>query len=198
MLGFFDTPAQPAEPLSDEEVLRRSQLQPWHFATLLERYQAAFTRKASTIMRDPRDVEEVVQDTFVKIYKNADQFVPQPGAQFSSWAYRILLNTAYTAYQRQVKYGQRVQLLESEILEFIAPADSASITAEVRDGVERILVRLPEQFAVVLRLHYLERWPQQAIADHTGETVGTIKTRMFRAKQAFRTHCQPGEIETLL
>lgn len=197
MLGFFEQ-SSPGVDLTDEEILRRSQLQPWYFATLVERYEAAFTRKAATIMRDPRDVEEVVQDAFVKIYQHANQFVPQPGAQFSSWAYRILINTAYTAYQRQVKYGKRVQLMETEILEFIAPADSTGVTAEVRDGVERILLRLPEQFAVVLRLHYLERWPQQDIADHTGETVGTIKTRMFRAKAAFRAHCQPGEIEALL
>ena len=53
-------------------------------------------------------------------------------------------------------------------------------------------------FAEVLRLHYLERWPQNDIADRTGETVGTIKTRIFRAKAAFRKHSDGEEIEQLL
>lgn len=184
--------------MSDEEVLRRSQSEPWLFAVLLERYQAAFLRKAQSVLRDPRDVEEIVQDTFVKIYQNADRYEPQPGAQFSSWAYRILLNTAYTYYQRQVKLGQRVQLAEPEILELIGEVMDTQNTAEVRDGVERILERLPNHFSEVLRLHYIERWPQNDIADRTGETVGTIKTRIFRAKAAFRKHSDGGEIEQLL
>jgi len=197
MLGFSDSPA--AAPLSDEDVLQRSQLEPWLFGIVIDRYQAPFIRKVSSIVRDNRDVEEVVQDTFVKIYQNAHRFVPQPGANFSSWAYRILLNTAYTCYQRQVKYQQRTQLVESEILEWLAPLDGVgSVAKETRDGVERILNRLPVQSALVLRLHYLERWPQQAIAQHTGETVGTIKTRIFRAKRAFFQQCRPGEFESLL
>ncbi len=65
---------------SDEELLADSQLRPWLFAELIHRYEAPFLRKAQGIIRDPRDAEEIVQDTFAKIYKYAHSFTPQTGA----------------------------------------------------------------------------------------------------------------------
>jgi DNA-directed RNA polymerase specialized sigma24 family protein len=59
-------------------------------------------------------------------------------------------------------------------------------------------VRLPGHFALVLRLHYLEHWSHQAIADKTGENVGTIKARIHRAKAAFKKEGKDGEVEPLL
>lgn len=184
-------------PLSDEVLLSKSVLQPWLFAELVDRYQAAFTRKAQSILRDPRDAEEIVLDAFTKIYFNADSFVPQSGAQFSSWAYRILLNTAFTRYQKLIKAGQRFSEIDPEFEQFIASEDK-TVVNETEDGVERILNRLPGHFAQVLRLHYLERWSHQDIADLTMENVGTIKARIHRAKAAFRRESKGEEVDVLL
>lgn len=97
---FESANADSARGLSDDEVLNRAVAQPWLFGVLLDRYQASFLRKAKAVLSDPRDAEEVVQDTFTKIYVNADKFIPQPGASFSSWAWRILLNTIFTRYKK--------------------------------------------------------------------------------------------------
>ena len=70
--------------------------------------------------------------------------------------------------------------------------------AEKRDGIERILARMPEHLAYVLRLHYLEHWSQEDIATKTGENVGTIKARIHRAKAAFKKESKDGEAEALL
>ncbi len=184
--------------LPDEDILRRSLNEPWLFSFLVERYEAAFLRKVRAILRDPRDVEEVVLDTFTKIYINAHTFTPQTGAQFSSWAYRILLNTAFTRYQKLIKEGQRFIVWDTEFEQFISSQQDHSGLAEERDGVERILARLPGHFASVLRLHYLERWSHEDIARETGEKVGTIKARIHRAKAAFRKESTDTELEALL
>lgn len=184
--------------VSDEVLLRESALKPWLFAELVDRYQAAFMRKAQSIVRDPRDAEEVVLDTFTKIYVHADSFVPQSGAQFSSWAYRILMNTAFTRYQKLCREGQRFTALDPEFEQYVGERTEHSGFAEHKDGIERILVRLPGHFAVVLRLHYLERWSHEDIARESGEKVGTIKARIHRAKEAFRRESQDGEVELLL
>lgn len=184
--------------VSDEDILRRAKSQPWLFALILERYEAPFTRKVKGILRDPRDCEEVVLDAFTKIYVHADSFVAQPGATFSSWAYRILLNTAFTRYQKLVKEGQRFIVFDPEFEQLVGERAGHSGFEETRDGVERILARLPGHFAVVLRLHYLERWSHEAIADTTGERVGTIKARVHRAKAAFRRESSQEELESLL
>ncbi|MEZ4195032.1 MAG: RNA polymerase sigma factor [Candidatus Paceibacterota bacterium] len=184
--------------LSDEDILRRSLNEPWLFAFLVDRYEEAFMRKVRGIVRDPRDAEEIVLDTFTKIYVNAHSFTPQTGAKFSSWAYRILLNTAFTRYQKLVKEGQRFASLDPEFEQFVGEKGEHSGFAEVTDGVERILARLPEHFAYVLRLHYLEHWSHEDISKTTNEKVGTIKARIHRAKAAFRKESKDTELEALL
>lgn len=196
MLGL--TTHDRAQELSDEEILKRSQKEPWIYAVLLERYQEAFLRKARTVVRNELDAEEVVQDTFTKIYTNADKFEPQPGAKFSSWAYRILMNTAFTRYQKQIKEGERFMALDPEYETAVPDKSSRSSQYERTDAVERVLARLPEHFVYVLRRHYLERWPHQDIAAETGETVGTIKARIHRAKAAFRQESSEDEVTLLL
>ena len=67
-----------------------------------------------------------------------------------------------------------------------------------RDAIDRVLACLPGHFAKVLRLHYLERWSHQDIADSTGETVGTVKARVHRAKAAFRKEMGDKDVSLLL
>lgn len=196
MLGLTTT--SKGSTYSDEEVLKRSQGEPWLFAILLDRYETAFLRKAMSIVYNKNDAEEVVQDTFTKIYVNASSFSPQEGAKFSSWAYKILMNTAFTRYQKLLKEGQRFASLDPEFEQFVSEKTDTYARSEKRDGIERILSRLPEHFALVLRLHYLERWSQADIADYTKESVSTIKVRIFRAKSAFRRESKDKELEGLL
>lgn len=192
------TTTNPEDNYSDEELLRRSKNEPWLFALLVDRYEAAFLRKVGAIVRDPRDAEEIVLDAFTKIYVHADSYVPQSGAQFSSWAYRILLNTAFTRYQKLVKEGQRFTIFDPEFEQLVGEKKEHSGFNEVADGVERILARLPEHFSYVLRLHYLEHWSHEDISKTTDEKVGTIKARIHRAKEAFRKESKDTELEALL
>lgn len=192
MLGF--TKIDNAQDWEDERVLAAAQSSPWLFSIIVERYEAAFTRKVRGVLRDARDVEEVVQDAFTKIYINADKYEPQSGAKFSSWAYRILMNTAFTRYQKMRKEGERFAAIDPEYEQLFGEwAEHSGFEAE-RDAVERILARLPGHFAHVLQLHYLERWSHQDIADSTKENVGTIKARIHRAKAAFRKEVRDGEV----
>lgn len=195
MLGITTTDS--AGDLSDEEILLRSQAQPWLFRILVDRYEAAFTRKARGIIFNPLDVEEVVQDTFTRIYMNADKFAPQEGAKFSSWGYRILMNTAFTRYQKLVKEGQRFTNIDPEFEQFIGEQKNHAGFEVKRDAIDRVLLKLPGHFAQVLRLHYIERWSHADIANETGENVGTIKARIHRAKAAFRKESKGQEADLL-
>lgn len=194
LLGGDDS----AKDLSDEELLERSQSRPWLYAVVLERYQDAFMRKARSILHNDLDAEEVVQDAFTKIYMNAHRFEPQEGAKFSSWAYRILINTAFTRYQKLIKEGQRFKKIDPEFESMLGESSNHSGFEERKDAIERVLVRMPEHFVYVLRLHYLERWSHQDIASETGESVGSIKARIHRAKAAFREESNDDEVNLLL
>jgi RNA polymerase sigma-70 factor (ECF subfamily) len=195
MLGLTTT--DNAGELSDEEVLLRCQSQPWLFRVLVDRYEAPFMRKARSIVFNPLDAEEIVQDAFTKIYVHAAKFEPQDGAKFSSWAYRILMNTAFTRYQKLIKEGQRFSSIDPEFEQFIGEQKNHSGFEHKKDGIERIFLQLPGHFAYVLRLHYLERWSHQQIADETGENVGTVKARIHRAKESFRKASEGKEADLL-
>lgn len=197
MLGF--TNEENIRDLADEEVLARSQGEPWLFAVLLDRYQDAFLRKVRPVLHSEQDAEEVVQDAFTKIYLNAHRFEVREGAKFSSWAYAILMNTAFTRYQKLVREGKRTMHLDPEIWELQGETGGHVAFEEHSDAIERILARLPGHFAKVLRLHYLERWSHKDIADEAGESVGAVKARIHRAKAAFRKESEHmGQKPTLL
>lgn len=192
--SFSDNSAE----LADEEILARSKAEPWLFAVLLDRYQDAFLRKAKSIIFDPLDAEEVVQDAFTKIYVHAEKFEVREGAKFSSWAYTILINTALTRYQKKVKEGQRMAPLDPEYEQMVGDMSEHSAFEKDRDAVERILERMPKHLSYVLRLHFLERWSHKDIANETGESVGTIKARVHRAKEAFRKESKDEQAEMSL
>lgn len=196
MLGITTTAE--AENWEDERLLLESQTSPWLFEILVNRYQEPFFRKVLSIVHNQLDAEEVVQDAFIKIYINANKYEPQLGAKFSSWAYRILINTAFTRYQKLIKAGQRFVNVDPEIEQLFGEEKEHSAFADKRDGIERILERLPKHLSLVLRLHYLDRWSHQDIADETGENVGTIKARIHRAKAAFKKEAKQGEAESLM
>lgn len=195
MLGF--TGAKDVSDWEDEEVLCESQNSPWLFAVLVERYETPFLRKAKTVIHNPLDAEEVVQDAFTKIYINADKYEPQSGAKFSSWAYRILMNTAFTRYQKLVKNNERFASMDPEYEQRYGEWSLHSGFNTKKDSIERILEKLPGHFALVLRLHYLERWSHQDIADKTGDKVGAVKARIHRAKAAFKKQAKGREAELL-
>lgn len=184
MLGFTTT--DEARKLSDEEILARSVGEPWLYAVILERYQEAFLRRARRILHSELDAEDIVQETFTKIYVNAQKFQVREGAKFSSWAYTILTNTALTRYSKNAREGKATSPLDPEFEQNFADLSSSAEDRENADMIERILAGLPGHFSEVLRLFYIERWSHKDIAKKTGESVSAVKTRVHRAKQAFR------------
>ncbi len=172
--------------LTDEELLYRSQAEPWLFSMILDRYQDAFFRKSESILHSPLDSEEVVQDAFTKIYLNMHRFEVREGARFSSWAYTILVNTALTRYMKRKRMGARVVTLDPEYEQLMGDGEDHAALREDEDEIARVMERIPGHFAAVLRLHYLERWSHKDIARELGTSVAAVKTRIHRAKGVFK------------
>jgi RNA polymerase sigma-70 factor (ECF subfamily) len=170
----------------DDVVLIESQKDPEAFALLVERYEAAFLRKARTILYSSEDAEEVVQDAFTRIYLYADRYAPQEGASFSSWAYAILIRLAFTRYQKMKKQRERTQELEPEAYERLPDQSAFMDNIVIRDEVTMALAKLPETAARLLRFQFLEGKTQEEIAILEGSSVAAVKTRVHRAKKLFK------------
>ena len=172
--------------LSDQELLGRSVAEPRLFEHIVDRYREPFLRKARRVLGDRPEAEDVVAETFIKIYLNGKKFVPQEGASFSSWAYRILMNTTFTQYQKLKRRGEAVINLDEEIL-VLAPDKSDTHEKHLaKDFVASVLTKMPEPLARVLSLHFIEDKSQQEIADSEGLSVAAVKTRVHRAKKMFK------------
>jgi len=176
-----------AQEMQDEEVLVASLSHPSLFATLVRKYEEPFLRKAMSIVHSTEGAEDIVQEAFVKIYLNAGKFKKQEGASFSSWGYRILINTALTHYMKNKRErGVRADL-EPEIMELIPDKNLKQFEKkEFADEVASVLTRMPPLFASVLNAFFLEGKSQEEIAASEGMSVGAIKTRVHRAKKEFR------------
>ncbi len=172
--------------LRDEEVLERSIAHPSFFAVLVERYQEAFLRKAEGIVRSREEAEDIVQETFTKIYFNARRFKTVEGASFKSWGYKILMNTTFTHYQKLKKKGAAHVELEPEFYETLPDPANYSHEETMRDYVASFLSRMPAQLARPLSLHFIEEYSQKEIAEMEGTTVSAIKTKIYRAKREFQ------------
>lgn len=185
--------AEELEALSDEEVLAGSRANPDLLGILVDRYEAAFLRKAKSILYSPEDAEEVVQDTFTRIYVYADRYRPQEGASFSSWAYAILTRLCFTRYQKLKKERGRTLELDPEAYERIADSEFFLEDLTIRNEVLVALSRIPEQAARMLRLQFLEGKTQEEIAHLEGSSVAAVKTRVHRAKKLFKEAIAYGE-----
>ena len=169
--------------LRDEDVLERSLKHPGLFGVLVDRYQDAFLRKAEGIVHSREEAEDIVQETFTKIYFNARRFKPVEGATFKSWGYKILLNTTFSHYQKLKKKGATHAELDPELYETLPDPANFSEEETMRDYVASLLARIPDQLARPLRLHFIDEYSQKEIAKIEGTTVSAVKTKIYRAKR---------------
>ncbi len=182
--------------IPDEVILVSSQERPALFGLLVDRYQPSFLRVAERVVRDRGEAEDVVQEAFVKMYRYAKRFKKGEDRKFSSWAYKIVLNTAITHYH---KVKKKDWLLPDPAISGMDPTASeahvrfkeALLDRETGELVGSVLETLPEDLAALLRAYYLEDKAYQTIAAENGMTIGALKMKLFRARKLFRKSIIP-------
>ena len=177
---------KPVSEMKDEEILRASQKEPAMFQILVDKYQQPLTRAAFRVVRSKEESEDIVQESFVKIYKNADKFQKYEGIEFKSWAYKIVVNTAITHY-RKLKKGE--YLMEDPAL-FESPEgdtpEEKAMEIDIKKEVSAVLKEMPDHLSKVLKMYYLDDKSYNMIAEEESISIPTLKMRLFRAKKVFR------------
>lgn len=183
--------------ISDGTALKSAQVNPEHFDILVERYQKSFQRVSARILFDDwAEAEDVTQETFFKLYRNAGMYEPHEGIAFKSWAFKILVNNAYSRLrklQNWRKYAEWNDDGEQTPLDY----DHSGIAieqarhswqdfmarAEARQIISLVLPKIPYRMRCILVWHYLEGMSYKQIQDLTGQTMPAIKMQLFRARQ---------------
>jgi RNA polymerase sigma-70 factor, ECF subfamily len=175
------------------------------FEELIRRHQQRVFGLVSGILRRREDVEDVVQQVFLKVFVSLKRFDQR--AAFSTWLYKISVNECWD-YLRKKKVRPLVyeaDLSEEQVsrLDGVASADqppaSSSDRAEARDLLERMMEKLPEQDRQLLMLKEVEGFSVQELAAILDLNVNTVKVRLFRARARLmdvyrrRLHSKPGQ-----
>jgi RNA polymerase sigma-70 factor (ECF subfamily) len=141
---------------------------------------------AQWLTQDRTEAEDLVQDTYVKALKGFSSF--QPGTNFRAWIYRILRNTFLTS-RTGLKAGATVALDADDGLE-IASDSGTPETLLIERSQEQLLQRaieeLPLHFREILLLCEVEEMSYQEIAEALTIPIGTVMSRLSRARKALR------------
>jgi RNA polymerase sigma-70 factor, ECF subfamily len=175
------------------------------FEELIRRHQQRVFGLVSGILRRREDVEDVVQQVFLKVFVSLKRFDQR--AAFSTWLYKISVNECWD-YLRKKKVRPllyEADLSEEQVsrLDGVVSADqppaSSSDRAEARDLLERMMEKLPEQDRELLVLKEVEGFSVQELAEILDLNVNTVKVRLFRARARLmdvyrrRLHTKPGD-----
>src|SRR5712692_10330398 len=141
---------------------------------------------AMYLTRNPAEADDLVQETYLRAFRFSHRF--EPGTHLRAWLFQILRNTFLTFYRLRER---EMPLAEDGVPDWDAPmfheapAEDPGVM-EVHTDLERALQRLPEAFRTVLLLAEVEGLPLEEVAQIMACPVGTVKSRIFRAKERLR------------
>lgn len=170
----------------DEEVLVASLDDPSLFGFLVTKYQRPFLRLAHGVVRERCEAEDIVQEAFCDIYRNARLFKKREGATFKSWAYRVVLNKAISHYRKLKKERERYTALEPAHYENLGVGENLSRELDIKMTVERLLGELPLDLQRIVKAYYVDDKSYAEIAREESISLSTLKMRLFRAKRMLR------------
>jgi len=177
------------EDKTDEELVALSLEGQHNFSYLIDRYQAKLARYIRRISGlSPEDIEDLLQEVFIKIYKNLNNFDQK--LKFSSWVYRICHNEVISNFRRRQARPQSVVFDEvDEFLKNLASDfDLIRETDKVfnRERVKKALSKLDFKYKEVLELRYQEEKDYKEISDILKKPTGTVATLINRAKKQLK------------
>ncbi len=165
------------------------------FEALVLRYQARVINYASALVHDAGAAEDVAQETFVRAWRGLGRFRGE--SAFKTWLYRIATNVARTHLERRGRRGHAADRSLDDENEALQAGDvpSAAPDAETslvtREAIDRALGALPEDLRTALVLRDVEGLDYKEIAGVTGAPMGTVESRIFRARRRMRTLLRP-------
>ena len=159
------------------------------FTELVARYQDRLLNFVGRIVNDQETAEELIQETFLRIYNQKNSYTPEYAV--STWIYTIALNLARSELRkRKLRRFLSLDFLKEE--SDIEIADKANFTTEgLAPILQKAIDNLPEDYRTAFILCDIQRLPYQQIAEILRVPVGTVKSRINRARSMLREKLKP-------
>ncbi|MDO4705520.1 MAG: RNA polymerase sigma factor RpoE [Comamonadaceae bacterium] len=188
---------------SDQQLVARAQAgEQRAFELLVIKYQRRIERLISRMVRDADLVEDIAQETFIRAWRALHQFRGE--AQFYTWLYRIAVNTAKKSLgdlRRNPAITESALRKRDEdddaagapFLEPVSPETPESVLAakEIAAAVNAAMEALPEELRQAVTLREIDGLSYEAIAEAMACPIGTVRSRIFRAREAISQRVKP-------
>jgi RNA polymerase sigma-70 factor (ECF subfamily) len=190
-------------PVSDREidqqlVLRAQSGDKKAFELLVIKYQRKVERLLSRLMRDAAEIEDIAQESFIKAYRALHNFRGE--SAFYTWLYRIAVNTAKNHLVHQGKRAPTTTEYDAEEAEGfddavglrdIATPDAELATKQIAQIVNSTIDKLPEELRTAITLREIDGLSYEEIAEVMDCPIGTVRSRIFRAREAVAEKLRP-------
>ena len=183
----------------DRQLVERAQQGDKHaFELLVSKYQRKLSRLLSRFIRDAGEVEDVAQEAFIKAYRALPSF--RGDSAFYTWLYRIGINTAknyLVAMGRRAPTATEFDSEEAEgfddgeQLRDINTPENVMMSKQIATTVNETMERLPEELRTAITLREIEGLSYEEIATIMNCPIGTVRSRIFRAREAIAERLRP-------
>jgi RNA polymerase sigma-70 factor (ECF subfamily) len=183
----------------DQQLVERAKRGDKHaFELLVAKYQRKLARLLSRFIRDAAEVEDVTQEAFIKAYRALPSF--RGDSAFYTWLYRIGINTAKNYL---VAMGRRAptstefnnddaeSFEEAERLRDFNTPENELMSKQVAATVNQTMAQLPEELKTAITLREIEGLSYEDIANIMNCPIGTVRSRIFRAREAIAEQLRP-------
>jgi RNA polymerase sigma-70 factor (ECF subfamily) len=171
------------------------------FEMLVVKYQRRVQRLVARMVRDPDRVEDIAQETFIRAYRALPQFRGE--SAFYTWLYRIAVNTAKKTLMDMKRdpvvtesalatrgEPDETSSLESDLSDVATP-DAVLASREIAQTVNAAIAALPEDLRQAILLREVEGLAYEEIATLMNCPIGTVRSRIFRAREAIAQRLRP-------
>jgi RNA polymerase sigma-70 factor (ECF subfamily) len=183
----------------DQQLVERAQRgDKQAFELLVIKYQRKLARLLSQFIRDAAEVEDVTQETFIKAYKSLSSF--RGDSAFYTWLYRIGINAAKNFLVAQKRRASTTSngidiedaenFEEASQLRDLDTPESELMSKQIAQTVHQTLHELPEELRTAITLREIEGLSYEEIANAMNCPTGTVRSRIFRAREAISDKLQ--------
>jgi RNA polymerase sigma-70 factor (ECF subfamily) len=168
------------------------------FGILVEKYHKKLTRLLARMVRDQSEIEDIVQDSFIKAYRAINNF--RGDSAFYTWLYRIGINTAknhLVSLGRRPKAMNDVEIEDVENFEDgqelrnLETPENSMMTGEIVTTVNDTIESLPDELKEAISLREMDGLSYEEIAELMQCPIGTVRSRIFRAREAIAEKLKP-------
>ncbi|MBS3963039.1 MAG: RNA polymerase sigma factor RpoE, partial [Methylomonas sp.] len=190
-------PFNVSEDLDQGLVRRVQQGDKAAFDLLVIKYQHKIVHLVNRYVKDPSEAQDVAQDTFIKAYRALGDFRGE--SAFYTWLYRIAINTAknyllsrsrrHSEYEIDVQDAEQVE--NAPQLKDMDTPENMLMNEQIVEVIRSAIEKLPEEMRIAITLREFEGMSYEEIAEAMDCPIGTVRSRIFRAREAIDAKLDP-------